>query len=165
MRLISAYAGDSFWRGVEWSGRHNLAGGIMNRKLELVYAHWSVLLVFFAVTVLAVAVLIRRSSELRRIVPPWVAVCILLYCLIVGLFFFNKMSFTHAMLQWRWHMFVWSMLRSLVLAAIPVWLLYVAGTVHPEIAKVPGRLYLALIPILHSLMVVLYVLNPYCAIE
>lgn len=159
MRLFS-YAGDQFWSGLEWLGLEDLLRGIPNRKLQLVYIHWSILLIALVVNVVAVAMLIRRSNELRRAAPPWATFVVLVYCLIAGLFFFNRMVFTHAMLQWPWQNFVLSMLGSVAVAVAPVWLLYVVGASDREAVKVPGRVYLALIPVLHSLMTIIYVLNP-----
>jgi hypothetical protein len=57
------------------------------------------------------------------------------------------------------------MLGSLAFAVIPVWLLYIIGACDREAARVPTRLYLALIPVLHSLMAAIYLLNPSYVIE
>jgi hypothetical protein len=159
------YAGDSFWAGVGWLDSQTLAGEIFNRKLQLVYIHWTVLVAFLVVSVLAVAVLIRHRGELRRIMRSWVVACLVLYSAGAGLFFFNSLFFSHAMLAWPSRMFVLSMLRSAVVSVAPIWLLYVMDAANREMAAIPMRVYLALIPILHSVMAVLYLSNPHCAIE
>ncbi len=75
------------------------------------------------------------------------------------------MGFTHAVLGWPWHMFVLSMLRSWAFAVIPVWLLYTIHAGDREAAKVGMRLCLALVPVLHSLTAVIYLVSPYVAME
>ncbi len=136
---------------------HRLGSQMTMRKLQLVYVHWSIMLLFLLVTIFAVGVLIRRRRDLSRAIPRWIIPVLGAYCLLVGLFFFNRGFFSHAMLAWGWYECLPSMLWSLAAAVVPVGCLYLTPDPDPREWRKRATVRLALIPVMHSVMTFIYV--------
>jgi hypothetical protein len=150
-----AYAGDEFWRGAEWLGLDSLVHGFAARKLQMVYIHWVVLLIFIIATLWAAFTLIRRRRQLLHIVPFGIVPLLLAYCLLVGLSWFNTLAFRHAMMEWSFGDRFLSMLWSMVVAGVPVLALYLgqpSTSVQSMTSKDRVVLHLAIFPIVHSLL-------------
>ncbi len=163
-----AYAGDEFWRGIEWLGFGPPAHGFAVRKLQMVYINWLVLLVFAVAATWAVVALIRRRRQLRQVIPFWTIALLLIYCLVAGPWWFNTRGFYHGMIDWPLSKRLLSMVRSMGIAAIPVVGLYL-GQPSVSARSMTGRdrvvLHLAIFPIVHSLLTPVYLLNQNFVVE
>jgi hypothetical protein len=137
----------------------------MERKLQLVYIHWSIMLLFVVATVVGVIILIRRRRDFSRAVPLWMTPVLFVYCLLAGLFFFNQEFFSHAMLVWPWYKFIRPMLRSLAIAVVPVACLCALPDRDPGEWKKRAPIRLAILPLLHSVTTIIYVFYSPSAIE
>ncbi len=163
-----SYAGEEFWQGAEWSGLNSLIHGFAARKLQMVYVHWVVLLIFIIAAVWAVVVLIQRRRQLAQVVPLWTVPLLLVYCVLAGLWWFNTLGFYHAMMDWSLGKRLLSMLRSVGVAAIPIIGLYL-GQPSASVKSMTGKdrvvLHLAVFPIVHCLLTTVYMLNQNFVVE
>jgi hypothetical protein len=114
------YDGTVFWQVLQSLGYGNLTGEIITRKLQHVYVHWSIMLVFLLATLVSLVVMVRRRRDFVQAVPIWTIPLLLVYCVVVGMLFFNEMGFSHAMLNWPVYKYIRTMLRSLAVAVVPV---------------------------------------------
>ncbi len=160
-----SYAGTIFGRATALLRLGGFGAGIVERKLQLVYVDCWIMLLFGLATIAAVTVLIRERRDFRRAVPLWTVPLLCAYCLVVGLFFFNRLLFTHAMLQWPLHNYIFTMLGSLAMAVVPVWCLYVVPNSDSADWKQRAAIRFSIVPLMHSLMMIIYILYSPVAME
>jgi hypothetical protein len=140
---------------------HGLSGWVMARKLSLVYAPWWVIFLFVAAAVVGVAVLVQTRRHFRQAVPLWTIPLLCLYCALGGMFFFNQREFLDLMP----YPAIPPMLRSLITAVVPIAILHVINRPESRAWKEGTAIQLALIPLVHLIMTVVYVFLSSCIAE
>lgn len=180
------YSDTAFWWVNKAAGMRNLYGEILTRKLQLVYVHWTGLGLALILLLVVLVVLVARTQlppartarqpdgslvllVPRAQLPPLAHIVtgiwlLALYVPLGGATFFSAIDFSHAMLRWPLWMYVVSALYSWTVAAAPVVLLYFVQNSRPE-RRDYRVAYLAVIPVVHSLMATVYLLSPYWGIE
>jgi hypothetical protein len=141
-------------RGLGFHGK----GATMACKLVLVYANRWIMFLLLAAALLGIAVMIQRRRDLRRAVPLWTIPLLAAYCALAGRFLFNQNEFYHvgpAVIIDP------PMLRSLLVAAIPVAILYLVDLPNTKMWKETATVRLAVIPLAHLVMTVVYLFSPY----
>ncbi len=159
-----SYTKTAFWPFLEYLGLDNLTGEILARKLQLVYVDWPGILVFVVLLVASIRSLASRRNRPSKplSVREWMSLT--LCAVIGGVIFFSTPFLSHAMAGWPLHLYFVSMLWSLAVAVAPVALLYFQR--HKKEERKQYRVYfLALVPLMHSAMAVVYLLNPLTAFQ
>ncbi len=131
---------------------------MIDRKIQFVYLHWAVIPIFIAFLLLGLRHLIRRRESTRNVLTP-ATVVFLILCSALGGFlpFFNNGGFYHYMLDWNLYDHIPYMLRSLGIAFIPLLTVFILRCVREKSFNVDGDVLVALFPIVHSAMAVVYI--------
>lgn len=150
---------DSFlWPIMIRIGRDDVWGEILVRKFHHVYYDWYFFLFMILATGWGIAFLSKKSPVALQ--TTWKQdVMLALYIVMGGLLFFNTPFLTHSMLAWGVRQYIQSVVWSLLIAGLPAALIY-AGAAQKQRLSL-----LALIPVIHSLLALIYIANPICAIE
>ncbi|HOZ50048.1 MAG TPA: hypothetical protein PLO37_14180 [Candidatus Hydrogenedentes bacterium] len=161
---------DSFlWPAMELIGLDNLWGEIIVRRFQLVYYDWPIALFFLASTAASVRYFRRRKradeTEPAKMVGRRGKVFLCVYVVLGGTVFFNAPVLTHAMFRWTTVDYMRSVAWSLGVAALPCLVLYGLKVIRKFQAAKQWRAFLTLIPIVHTVMALFYVMGPLTAIE
>ena len=146
-------------------GLDNLIGEIVVRKFHLVYYHWSIALLIFTSAAVSIRVLARCKTPLTSESNKLLEVLLCIYMLLGVLVFFNAPILTHLMFDWIWADYMRSAGWSLGVAALPCVALYsILVCRRPEL-RMQWPIFLSLVPIVHSFMALLYIINPLVLVE
>lgn len=131
---------------------------IAARKLQAVHAHAAVAVMFWLLT----AVALLQYRRIRTAKLPHKAI-LASYIIVVGSIFFGPFKFMHSTLGASGSTFVPSMLKSWLLAALP--LIWVCFMHRKSITRQQLLGIMLAFPLIHTLLTVVYLLYPIALVE
>ena len=141
-------------------------GSIELRKIQAVYLHWALIPVFVVLLVLGIQTLNRNRQRTRNVLTPWTLWFLVLYSAVGGILpFFNKIGFTHYTLFWTFGPRIPYMLWSIGIALLPLAIVLVVQSFKGRGQHADVGILLALFPVLHSVMAVVYIFLGRCVRE
>lgn len=141
------------------------SGGIISRKLQLVYVHWTIWIAFLGATWLVYRRSINNPKFPKSVLPIPALIAMSIYSLVAGFTFFNKGFFSHYMFHWPVYMRFQSMLWSLLVVAMPMGLIYLIVSIIRK--DFLGQLlpFTFMFFVFHAATTVVYLLCPFVAVE
>ncbi len=131
---------------------------ILARKLLLVYSHWSIVLLFLVLLGFSLTIWRREAHSIYCSLSKSGKTSLILYIILISLQFFNRIDFLHYMFEWGFYEYFMHSLRSVAIAFIPVLIIVVKQLKGNEKTSVAGTI--GLLIIIHSMMTLIYLLNP-----